>query len=211
MTRLAVLVCSVLVLAAGATASTPSATDTKAYLRLTSTYPLTVRGTAFKPRERVTLSVQVLSTNQRRVRKLTTGPLGGFTTRFPTLMGVDRCEVVATAVGNRGSRAELKTPQAQCRPRQSPGSAALRVADTTPVTVVGTRFRAHEEVVVRATVDRNESLRRVSATPAGQFTVTFSGVFVDRCNSDLFVTAIGARGSEASTKIGAQPQCAPRG
>jgi uncharacterized protein DUF2568 len=85
------------------------------------------------------------------------------------------------------------------RPRQR--TARLRVTDTTPVTVSGLEFLAGAAVVVRATANGEQSARRVSATPVGRFTVTFSDItIVDRCNSDLFVTAIGARGSEAARR-----------
>jgi hypothetical protein len=103
-------------MAVGAAAGAPASSEQTATIRLTNTSPLTLRGTAFKARERVTLTVQLQSAKVRRVRKLTTGPLGGFTARFSTLIGVDRCEVIATAVGARGSRAMFKAPLAQCKP-----------------------------------------------------------------------------------------------
>src|SRR5918992_769695 len=91
-------------------------------------------------------------------------------------------------------------------------TASLRLADTTPLTVAGTRFLARESVVVRATLNGERMIRRTRASAAGRFTSTFTGHAVeDRCNSDLHVTAIGARGSEAVLKVGPLPQCAPRG
>jgi hypothetical protein len=104
-------------LAAGAAWAAPASREATAALRVTSTYPLTVRGAAFKPRERVTLTVVVTASKERRVRKVTAGRLGGFTTTFTTLIVDDRCEITATAVGARGSRATFKVPQRQCRPR----------------------------------------------------------------------------------------------
>src|SRR5688500_20213229 len=104
MSRIATLAALAAVLAIVAATGAPASSEATATLRLTNTYPLTLRGTAFKPRERVTLTVHVQSTNQRRIRRLTTGPLGGFVARFPTLMGVDRCEVVATAVRSEERR-----------------------------------------------------------------------------------------------------------
>lgn len=194
-------------LAAGGAGGASGSTERSAAIRLTTTYPLTISGVAFKPRERVTLTVQVRSTDERRVRKLTAGRLGGFTTSFPTLLGVDRCDVLATAVGARGSRATFKLLQAQCRPRPT-----IHVADLRPVSVVGTLFLAGEAVVVRASLNGEESVRRVHSTPAGRFAVTFADMsIVDRCSADLLVRAIGARGSEATAKVGPLPQCAPRG
>jgi hypothetical protein len=104
-------------LAAGAASGAPASSEAAAALRVTSTYPLTVRGVAFKARERVTLTVLVASTKERRVRKVTAGRLGGFTTTFTAVLVDDRCEITATAVGARGSRATFKVPQRQCRPR----------------------------------------------------------------------------------------------
>jgi hypothetical protein len=90
-------------------------------------------------------------------------------------------------------------------------TATLRLADTTPVTVAGARFLARESVVVRATLNGERLTRRTRASAAGRFTTTFTGHDVnDRCNSDLRVTATGARGSEAVLKVGPQPQCPPR-
>lgn len=209
MSRIATLIALTVLLTVAAAAGAPAASESRATLRVTSTDPVALRGTAFKARERVTLTVR-LGSGERRVRRLTAGALGGFTARFSTLTALDRCEIVATATGNRGSRAALTFPQAQCRPRQS-RTAELRVTDTAPVTVAGAEFLAGEPVLVRATSNGEQSARRVTATPAGRFTVTFTGVTVDRCNSDLFVRAIGAGGSEAVAKIGPQLQCAPRG
>lgn len=207
MSRIATLIVLAAVLTIGSAAGAPAASEqTTPTLRVTHTYPLTLRGAAFKAREQVTLTVKVETMNARRVRKLTTGRLGGFTTSFPTLLGIDRCDVTATAVGNRGSRATLKTPQLQCRPRP-----IIHVTDTRPVTVVGAQFLDGERVVVRAVLDGNAFERRARSTSAGRFTLTFTGLnVVDRCNSDLFVRAIGAGGSEATAKIGPQPQCPPR-
>jgi hypothetical protein len=118
MRRIATFAALTALLAAGAASGAPVSTEQSAALRLTNTYPVTLRGVAFKPRERITLTVHVASTNERRARKVTAGRLGGFTTRFATLVGLDRCDITATAVGARGSRATFKTPQRQCRPRQ---------------------------------------------------------------------------------------------
>jgi hypothetical protein len=90
-------------------------------------------------------------------------------------------------------------------------AAALRLASTKPLTVTGARFLARESVSVRATVDGTRYLRRVRATRTGTLTATFAGLtIVDRCNSDVFVRAIGARGSQATLKVGPLPQCPPR-
>lgn len=205
--RSLLLLASIALLAAGPGAAAATRADSKAALRLTSTSPVTLRGSAFKPGERVTLTVRETAASGRRVRKVTAGRLGGFVARFPALLGADRCEVVATAVGNRGSRATLKTPQALCRPRE----AALLVTDLQPVTVVGSAFLPGENVVVEATLNGELAVRHARATTGGRFTVAFSGLaVVDRCSSDLLVRAIGARGSEAAAKIGPLPQCAPR-
>jgi hypothetical protein len=87
----------------------------------------------------------------------------------------------------------------------------LRLADTAPLAVTGTRFLAREAVVVRATLEGRRLIRRTRASAAGRFTTTFTGHAVnDRCNSDLRVSASGARGTEAVLKVGPQPQCPPR-
>ncbi len=75
-------------------------------LRLLRLRPLEVQGLAFKPGERVTV---VLRTDVQRVRRVSADRAGRFAAEFLDVR-VDRCSgFTVTAVGNRGSRAALRS------------------------------------------------------------------------------------------------------
>jgi hypothetical protein len=77
-------------------------------LRIVDTAPLTVRGTSFKPGERVKLLVNAGKPVTRAVKA---GPRGGFTARLGIGTSIDTA-VVVQAIGMRGSRAmvDVTTP-----------------------------------------------------------------------------------------------------
>jgi hypothetical protein len=75
--------------------------------------PLTLRGAHFVPAERVAVSVR---SDQRQTKRVTANDRGVFVVSFPRVT-YDRCQgLSARAVGSRGSRAGLKTPQLLCPP-----------------------------------------------------------------------------------------------
>jgi hypothetical protein len=91
-----------LVLAFGAASGDGSA---RARLSVVHTAPFTVRGSGFKPAERVALVVAVKSRRQRRVVASSTG---SFVARFKG-PAIGRCSAYfVRARGNRGSLAVLK-------------------------------------------------------------------------------------------------------
>jgi hypothetical protein len=74
-------------------------------LKLVDRSPLVVRGTGFKPRERVRVELSVVASELRRVR---TTRAGTFTVAFARVT-VHRCDSVRiVAVGTGGSHAALK-------------------------------------------------------------------------------------------------------
>lgn len=86
---------------------------------------------------------------------------------------------------------------------------ALRFAAHAPVKIKGTQFRAGERVRVTLTLNGGTRAKRTRATQVGSFGVTFWAARVtDRCNSDVFARAEGARGSVATAKL-PQLQCPP--
>ena len=94
------------------------AVEPKPTLRLVSIDPVTVRGQAFEPRERVRLVA--LGSLQRVSVRTTTDERGTFKTSFPPL-GADRCSpLVVAAVGSRGSRASVKVLRRPCQPPRVP-------------------------------------------------------------------------------------------
>jgi hypothetical protein len=86
-------------------------------LRAVRMDPLTVRGLEFRPHERVIVKATVDA--QTRVRRVATGPAGGFLVRFGDL-SVDRCSgfVVVAVAGDR--RVALKAPTPLCPPTLAP-------------------------------------------------------------------------------------------
>lgn len=77
-----------------------------------------------------------------------------------------------------------------------------------PLKVKGERFKPRETVRLTVRSGQERLLRRVRATRARTFTTEFEQVFVDRCNSDLWISAVGGRGSRAVYKL-PMLQCPP--
>jgi hypothetical protein len=74
--------------------------------------PLTVRGYSFRPRERVTVT---LDGGRRGTQRVQAGRQGGFTARFKSVRML-RCQTLTIrAVGSRGSRAVRQVPRPDCR------------------------------------------------------------------------------------------------
>jgi hypothetical protein len=81
----------------------PSTTAATPVLRVIDQSPLVVRGTGFKPRERI--RVRLTLTSSSRYRDVVAGSAGGFSVRFIiTPLQCTQARSV-TAAGNRGSRA----------------------------------------------------------------------------------------------------------
>jgi len=83
-------------------------------LRLMDSAYVAVRGTGFKPHERVRV---VVVTRVRKTKRVVAGAAGRFTVRFPRLNSSDCYGLSVTAVGSKGSRASLKVPRGECTPR----------------------------------------------------------------------------------------------
>ena len=109
MKRLLALALAAVALAAAAASAGAAATPT---LRLVNMSPLVVRGTAFVPREAVTVSTPYGHT---RIRATATG---GFVVRFGR---VPRCSSggVVVARGAHGERVLLRLPLTMCAPAMS--------------------------------------------------------------------------------------------
>ncbi len=104
-------------LALALVAPAASAVSTKASLRVLGVSPVTVRGTQFQPRERVTVTV---SGPGARTTTVTADARGVFTARFAGY-AVGECAMYRIrAVGNRGSRAFLTPAPPQCGAQQQP-------------------------------------------------------------------------------------------
>jgi hypothetical protein len=104
---LVVVVCTALALGS-TTAASPTA---RPKLQAIDLQPLVIRGTAFRPYERVKL---ILSADVAAGRILKASANGRFVTRFRAV-SVGRCEgFVLQAFGSRGSRAKLERLTPDC-------------------------------------------------------------------------------------------------
>ena len=106
--RVLIVVAGVALAAGSTTAASPTA---RPKLQALDLQPLVVRGTAFRPYERVKL---ILSADVAASRMLKAGAAGRFVTRFRAVR-VGRCEgFVLQAFGSRGSRAKLERLTPDC-------------------------------------------------------------------------------------------------
>jgi hypothetical protein len=86
--------------------------------------------------------------------------------------------------------------------------ASLRLKTLHPLTVHGSRFAPGEHVRLTLKSAGKRQARRVTASSAGVFSVTFDAIPVDRCSA-FVVTALGSRGGTATLRHPPLPQCAP--
>ena len=104
---------------AGLALGAPGAASTGASLRLASVKPLVVKGSDFKGRERVVVTLTVQ--RHRVVRRVTATPAGSFTAGFGVVQ-LGRCpSFTVRAAGLEGSVAILRRlPLPACIPFKSP-------------------------------------------------------------------------------------------
>jgi hypothetical protein len=104
---------------AGILAATAGAASYPASLHLVKLAPFTVRGSGFKPAERVRVTLVFRTTQVRRVVAARTGT---FVARFDENVRLSRCSVAFSvrATGGRGTNAALKIPRPACMPARSP-------------------------------------------------------------------------------------------
>jgi hypothetical protein len=112
----------------------------------------------------------------------------GFVSRYT--VGMKRAVVAAFAI-------------AVVVPSASAAAPRLVIANSSPLVVSGSHFKAGE----RVTVTFGQSTRRVRTTRLGRFRASFAGVAVDRC-SGLRIAAVGARGDRALL-VQSRVKCAP--
>lgn len=87
---------------------------------------------------------------------------------------------------------------------------AIRFAAMAPVKITGSDFKGRERVRITLSLNGTTRVKQARATVAGRFVVTFAAVEVgDRCSTDMWARASGARGSLATAKL-PQAQCPPR-
>ncbi|MEA2184089.1 MAG: hypothetical protein QOF69_3274 [Solirubrobacteraceae bacterium] len=88
------------------------------------------------------------------------------------------------------------------------GKPRLAIVTPAPVTVRGAGFHRHESVRVRLLAPGVEMVRRLRATRAGRFSVSFAGVAPDRC-AGYSIVATGASGSLVTLRWPVRRGCPP--
>jgi hypothetical protein len=176
----AVLVAALLGLAQGAGGADGAVAPT---LRVVGTSPFTVRGTFFKPGERVTVTMVA---GKRLTARASANARGTFTVKFK--VPVTRCTKYSLkAAGTLGSRATF-TPRlsAACKPK-----ATVEFGAT--VAVKGTNFTPGERVTVTLAADETWTGKAV-VNAKGAFTVDLGALPLSDCSAYKLSVA-GSRGS----------------
>jgi len=88
-------------------------------------------------------------------------------------------------------------------PSASAAYPRIVIAQTRPLVVAGSHFKARE----RVTVTFGQSSRHVRATALGTFQTSFADVLVDRC-SGFSIAAVGALGDRAAL-VQSRAKCEP--
>jgi hypothetical protein len=85
---------------------------------------------------------------------------------------------------------------------------ALELVKTRPVTVYGTGFGSEERIRVVLRRPSGVSREKARASPGGEFSTTFAGAEIDRCDR-FTIKARGRAGSRATLLHRAPPACGP--
>ena len=143
----------------GAMATAAPAAATKASLRIVKLSPLTIRGSGFKPAERVTLT---LSAGAAGTAKGTATAAGVLTVSVPKAKVTACTPYTLRAVGSAGTRVTFKrTVGASCKP-----AATLKFTGT-DVVLAGTNFRPGEKLSVNLVEGGGAHKKSATASAAG--------------------------------------------
>jgi hypothetical protein len=160
----------------------------KANLGIVRLKPFTVKGSGFKPRERVLLRLSGDATGTARG---TANGRGLFTVKFS--LALTSCSVyVVRATGAGGTRAALA-------PTLRPACMPVATADFGPQAIVrGSRFRPGERLTVTLIGDGTHTMK-VTANRKGQMEVDFGALSLSNCSAyTLKIT--GSKGSAFTKK-----------
>ncbi len=171
----AAVVAALFAMLVGAVAAAAPAAAAKATLRVVKLSPLTIRGTGFKPGERVKVTLSAGAA----------GTVRGTATAAGTLtVSLRKAKVTACtaytlrAVGAAGTKVTFKrTVTASCKP-----AAALKFTGT-DVIVSGTHFRPGEKLSVILVEGGSPHKRPATASSAGAFTANFGALPMNDCTA----------------------------
>ena len=170
----------------GAIATVAPAASAKATLKIVKLNPLTIRGSGFKPVERVTVT---LSAGAAGRAKGTATAAGVLTVSVPKAKVTACTPYTLRAVGSAGTRVTFKrTVGASCKP-----AAALKFTGT-DVVLAGTNFRPGEKLSVNLVEGGGGHKKSATASAKGSFTVSFGALPMSDC-TPYTLTITGSLGS----------------
>jgi hypothetical protein len=182
----AAVVAALLGVLLGAVAAAAPAAAAKASVRIVKLTPLTVRGTGFKPAERVTLT---LSAGAAGTARGTATAAGVLTVSFPKTKVTACTAYTLRAVGAAGTKVTFRrTVTSSCKP-----AAALKFTGT-EVVVSGTHFRPGEKLSVTLVEGGGSHKKAATASSAGAFGVNFGALPMSDCTA-YKLTITGSLGS----------------
>jgi hypothetical protein len=169
-----------------AMATVAPAAATKATVKILKLSPLTIRGSGFKPTERVTVTLSAGATGTARG---TATAAGIVTVSFPKAKVTACTAYTLRAVGAAGTKVTFKrTVTASCKP-----AAALKFSGT-DVVVVGTHYRPGEKLSVTLVEGGGPHKLTATASSAGAFSVNFGALPMNDCTA-YKLTITGSLGS----------------
>ena len=177
-------------------ATVTSAAPAKATLKIVKLNPLTIRGSGFKPVERVTVT---LSAGAAGKAKGTATAAGVLTVSVPKAKVTACTPYTLRAVGSAGTKVTFKrTVAASCKP-----AATLKFTGT-DVVVVGTHFRPGEKLSVNLVEGGGAHKKSSTASAMGALTVNFGALPMSDCTG-YTLTITGSLGSRFVHKQEALP------
>jgi hypothetical protein len=182
----AAVLAALLAILIGAVATAAPAAAAKATVRIVKLSPLTIRGSGFKPSERVTVTLSAGAKGTARG----TATAGGLVTISLSKTKVTTCTAFTLrAVGSAGTKVTFKqTVKPLCKP-----AAALKFSGT-DVVVAGTHFRSGEKLSVTLVEGGGTHKKSATASSAGAFSANFGALPMNDCTA-YTLTITGSLGS----------------
>jgi hypothetical protein len=180
----------------GTFAAAAPAAAAKASLKIVKLSPLTIRGTGFKPAERVRLT---LSAGATGIARGTATAAGTVTVSFPRARVTACTAYTLRATGAAGTKVTFRrTVAASCKP-----AATLKFTGT-DVIVAGAHFRPGEKLSVTLVEGGGSHTKSTTSRSTGAFSVNFGALPMSDCTG-YALTIKGSLGSRFSTSREALP------
>jgi hypothetical protein len=170
----------------GAVATAAPAVAAKATVKIVKLSPLTIRGSGFKPAERVTLR---LSAGAAGTAKGTATKTGILTVSFPKTRVTACTAYTLRVLGASGTKVTFKKA---VKPSCKPG-ATLKFTGT-EVVVSGTHFRSGEKLIVTLVEGGGSHKKSATASSTGAFNANFGALPMNDCTA-YTLTITGSLGS----------------